>query len=675
MYKLATITDGNKTIQVQINICSTCRFFIDPPMMPPNTERRCARPAITQDGYMHYIAYGGCPEWQAGVPIGHDLPEKPIWLTMLERAGLSDGLGVHGVSVTIDSNPSNGDQDHDSQYDLPSEYAQANKPKGNLFKAVKDKLLKHDHKNGAPQSVHDPTKGVSKFKIGEDVIHAVYGKANIVNIFQNGRAMIRYTASDGSDDYKAVDASELKSQYQTQYTNTPAIPKFPPKQNNLFGHSWAALNPDPNMNKPSKRDIPGKKPDSITQIGKSKNVYKVSLEGKDYIYKPRYEEDDVKGDHYADSNLWQREIAAYEIDRALGLGIVPKTIKESIAGKGPGSLAEVVSGFTPAQTGDNTLIDNGESFAVLDALTLQSGREWGWGKVGTHGYATGNGQSFLRASQDEKGRGSPFQKKYAGQPIPDAILTKLRSLTNEQFNGFIPASVDPNIKEQANLNFTYMRDTGLIPPPLSGKWWLDPGKKLDAYISTFKQPFADAMQKLKSVLPNAQVDGRLKTVDSLVRDSKHLKVDPLKLGDVAGTRVIVEDFDAQKDAAKKIRSAFNITVDRSLGLKGAGSPTEIDYKDSAGYKAIHMIARDGDGTKPVEIQIRTKRQNVLGEYMHDVFMYPEFETDKAFNDYVQSMGDHYYRLDQGLQSTSPKAPPIAKKYPKGELPDDPLNTK
>jgi ppGpp synthetase/RelA/SpoT-type nucleotidyltranferase len=295
-----------------------------------------------------------------------------------------------------------------------------------------------------------------------------------------------------------------------------------------------------------------------------------------------------------------------------------------------------------------------------------------------------NSLSFLKAVQDatdDKGaqiRQSAFQKHYAGAPVPPDILEKLQTTSAADFEKLLPKKIDSGVREAAIQNFEKMKASGVIPPVLTEpEWWLDPGGKIAAHIATYQKPFDDVMAKVKELFPDEKVTGRLKTVASTRRDVGHkhslgmTQFTAENLPDFAGVRLVVKGGVAgEKAALEKIREAYGdkLWAESALGLPDVGARVNRPAADE-GYRAIHLnVKQDG---KNVEIQIRTPRQDFHGEYMHNVFANPDLKHDKAFFDYANKMGEHYYKLDSGLPSTPPSIPWQVKYHPNGALPIDP----
>lgn len=685
-YQWLVLEDDER--RVPINICNTCRWFLrDGPMPDALKGNRCAEGHVrTAEDQIAYMRFGGCPFYEMGAPVGEETAD---WLPVAQQALASGEFRI--VSRRSPDEPPRAEE-----YDLPWAEVTHNARQHPSVRASVHQALKHqgpdEHDNtGTPQAIHGAwaQPGPGDVKVGQKFKHPKFGSVEVSVVFGNKkRAMVRFTDKTGQLDFQVVDISELVA-VSTQ-PSQPSLPNFPGASIGKLSRRaqqgrQQKTQPPPGQEswytQPTKRILPGLKPEKIEALtqaggGNVNEVYKVILGGKPYVFKPAYEEVDPKRDPEVGGYQWQREIAASQIDKALGLGVVPDTRQESIEEHGPGALIEFIPNLKPGDKSKIGSVAGGDRIAVLDALMIQTDRlSVNWGEAGGQAWALDNGLGLLRSVQDspDKPRRSAFQKQYAGQQVPADVLTRLKAMTADEFAALLPKHIDSGIKEQAVLNFEHMQKFGTIPPVLDQEnWWLDPGGKLSAHIQSY-QPALDAVVKdLQMLLPGASVSGRLKTVEASRRDAPRRTITPYELVDLAGTRLVIDGgLEEQKQAAATLRAHYGdrMLADSSIGLKGTGSRVMRETKEG-GYRAIHFgIDQDG---KRVEVQLRTRRQDIHGEYFHDAFMFPEFDNNLDFIKYSGRMSEHYYRLDRGLNSKPPKPPEIAYRFPKGLLPDDPL---
>jgi len=97
------------------------------------------------------------------------------------------------------------------------------------------------------------------------------------------------------------------------------------------------------------------------------------------VYKPRLGEAPLWD--FPDGTLWQREVAACVVDRALGLGMVPTTVRRDDLEHGTGSLQRLVPHdpaehyFTLVEAGEPDVVRQLRRMVVLDVLLDNADRK------------------------------------------------------------------------------------------------------------------------------------------------------------------------------------------------------------------------------------------------------------------------------------------------------------
>ena len=127
--------------------------------------------------------------------------------------------------------------------------------------------------------------------------------------------------------------------------------------------------------------------------------------------------------------LWRREVAAYVLDQALDLGLVPPTVSREDLPLGPGSLQAFVDEDEEAHfftlRDDPTHVDTLKRLAVFDVIANNSDRKSGHVLLTPNGIAAiDHGLCF---HQDEKLRTVIWD--YAGDPIDERLLAELAKLS------------------------------------------------------------------------------------------------------------------------------------------------------------------------------------------------------------------------------------------------------
>lgn len=567
---------------------------------------------------------------------------------------------------------------------------------------TQEDVLKHDggstgradHPSGSPQAVH----GGQKLQADDRGVHAKLGAVKVLQVMRRGRLFVEFTGGDGFPDHTIVDAAEVSLAPQSAppvakpaAANPPTAkptPRLSAARQKVVQANFLAEDPFFTGHDTAPRRAPAlpapAAPAPSKVVEKQPGVYEVDVDGAKKIFEPGSQEPVVNRDKGADSNLYQRKTAVSDLAEKLGLRAwVPETVTTSMTLQGPrgpysaaGALSVPVSGRKPTDA-EFKNAPNGDEIAVLDALTLQTGRYKNTTVVDADGNLVlrDNSLSYMRAAQGgENNRESPFQTQWANQPIPAHIQQRLDALTDADYAAILPAGIDPQVKQQAFMTLHQMQQTGLIPPPLTGKWWQDPGGQVAAARETFKPAMDTALQRLTGAFPDAKVSGRLKTVESIVRDAPRLGGNRTNQHDTVGTRVIVAGGLAdQKAAVERVRAMYagQIVSENAIGLPNMGSPRNAPTTAKEGYRSVHFVVTEAG--KPVEIQVRTPRQDFLGEYTHNDWNIPELDDNPNWHAYANAMSERYYKLDAGEDpGPMPKVPWEVKYHPGGPLPADPL---
>lgn len=123
---------------------------------------------------------------------------------------------------------------------------------------------------------------------------------------------------------------------------------------------------------------------------------------------------------------------------------------------------------------------------------------------------------------------------------------------------------------------------------------------LDEYRRTFGPAYDRVVENIQRLI-GVPVSGRpAKSTTSIIEKLNRESIRLSQMQDIAGCRAIVGDVLEQDRAVSAITAAFaGVSVlDRRL-------------KPSHGYRAVHLIIREGD--KPIEVQVRTSLQHMWAE--------------------------------------------------------------
>lgn len=176
------------------------------------------------------------------------------------------------------------------------------------------------------------------------------------------------------------------------------------------------------------------------------------------------------------------------------------------------------------------------------------------------------------------------------------------------------------------------------------------------------------LDALKKLAPEGSlVQGRAKTINSTVEKvaRKPKYGDATKEGDVTGLRVVADDLKGVRDTADKIKQRF---------------PTHEDddkITNPQGFYRSHHLGVTGDHGGAMEVQVRTKRQHVIANEVHDAFYKPTTPEQRALmrerapeiEAHYKKISDYALELDKGRPAHELGEPPAHPEWMKGTFPD------
>lgn len=138
-------------------------------------------------------------------------------------------------------------------------------------------------------------------------------------------------------------------------------------------------------------------------------------------------------------NQWEspNEVAAYELDKLLGLGVVPETVKQ-----GEKSFQAHVDGLLGDEIPNQDAVFKANpkdvmAIAILDTVGAQvdrRGANWFYDKAKNKFWAIDNGRmAWADVGLVKPVLQSPFVQAMLGQPVPPDILKTMRAITEDQF--------------------------------------------------------------------------------------------------------------------------------------------------------------------------------------------------------------------------------------------------
>lgn len=187
-------------------------------------------------------------------------------------------------------------------------------------------------------------------------------------------------------------------------------------------------------------------------------------------------------------------------------------------------------------------------------------------------------------------------------------------------------------------------------------------------VASHKAALPGHLDALKKLAPEgALVQGRAKSINStaekVARKPKY--GDPTKEGDVTGLRVVTDDLKGVRDTVDKIKQRFATHED------------DDKITNPQGFYRSHHLGVTGDHGGAMEVQVRTKRQHILANEVHDIIYKPGSPEEKKWvDDHKKEIEDHYKKLsDYGLELDKGRPvhevgePPAHPEWMKGKLPD------
>lgn len=174
----------------------------------------------------------------------------------------------------------------------------------------------------------------------------------------------------------------------------------------------------------------------------------------------------------------------------------------------------------------------------------------------------------------------------------------------------------------------------------------------------FYPAFHDVQQILEELFAREKVEGRVKTLTSVVKKLKKKNIGGeafthLNLEDIAGLRVTFKNLGDILPGVEKIHRNLNVIQDE-------------DYitQPKSGYRSYHLTVKHNG--YPVEIQLRTPNMTKWADWQHDR-IYDNIEDTKRrigekglreVQAYALAMSGYYELLDKGLPATLPPVPPV-----------------
>lgn len=123
---------------------------------------------------------------------------------------------------------------------------------------------------------------------------------------------------------------------------------------------------------------------------------------------------------------------------------------------------------------------------------------------------------------------------------------------------------------------------------------------LDEYRRTFGPVYDGVVDRVQQII-GVPVSGRpAKSTTSIIEKLNRESIRLSQVQDIAGCRAIVKDVLEQDRAVEAITGAF-----------GAVSVLDRRSKPSHGYRAVHVVVREGGSA--IEIQVRTVLQHLWAE--------------------------------------------------------------
>lgn len=172
------------------------------------------------------------------------------------------------------------------------------------------------------------------------------------------------------------------------------------------------------------------------------------------------------------TGLWRREIAAYELSREIGFGLVPPTVHRSEGPYGEGSLQRFVDArpgahyFTILPEASPAVLDQLRRLCVFDLVINSADRKAGHCLIDRHEriWAIDNGLSF---HSDLKVRTVIWD--FAGEPLPDHERRCLEELHRRGVPDAVSAWLDDREVDAVLERTLWLLDGGGLPHDPTGR--------------------------------------------------------------------------------------------------------------------------------------------------------------------------------------------------------------
>jgi len=123
---------------------------------------------------------------------------------------------------------------------------------------------------------------------------------------------------------------------------------------------------------------------------------------------------------------------------------------------------------------------------------------------------------------------------------------------------------------------------------------------LDSYRRSFVDAYGHVVTTITQVLQPKPTGRPTKSTTSVIEKLQRESIRLSQMQDIAGCRIVVDSVAVQSEVVSRLAALFprHTIVDRR-------------QQPSHGYRAVHLIVREGE--KPVEIQIRSRLQHLWAE--------------------------------------------------------------
>lgn len=269
---------------------------------------------------------------------------------------------------------------------------------------------------------------------------------------------------------------------------------------------------------------------------------------------------------------------------------------------------------------------------------------------------------YLQTSFRENGQVKTKHVKYIGgdgKYVVPKLNSKQRQVAGARLDKRSNKRIAQDIKTKSDLVYD------------DPKKWIKTGKNksdlrnwdtpdIEKYRQRYVNIFNPMKEELSSVFKKEKIEGRVKTLISVVKKLKKKNVGSEytqdDFEDIIGTRVT---FDNEKDLKKAV-----VVMRKNFNVKD-----EEDYISNPkfGYRSYHFtVVKNG---LPVEVQFRTNNMTKWADWNHDRLYDNVEETrkrlgDKGFKEaqkYSLEMSEYYAKKDKGFKNIKePVVPKIVK---------------